>query len=898
MDYKLLIWNSHSIRNKYTEFINFINSNHIDIAFISESWLEESDSFYLPNYNIYRADRKKGGALLIIRSNIEHKSLVVTHFNFAEAVTINVRLNNNCVNLTSIYISPAASRKQSDEFFAKILRISGQHIIAGDFNCRHQAWNNTLNSHKGIDLFHLSKSLKFEILVPDKPTHIAYHGDVSTIDFALNKSSLVCSDPITINDLSSDHLPVVFSIKSNSRQLDSISTFNFAKANWRNFRRYVDQEIHNSVSEIDSQPEIDSCIEKINSIIIQGMKQNIPNKSKDSHLSNPFSSNVKNLIKHRNHFRKLYQRTMIPAYKSSFNQLNRMIKRCIQSERQSNLQDKLSNLSFHDNSLFRHTKAIKNRKRNIPPLIQGNNTAYSDKDKADMLADTFDSVHKVSASASSRFESLVNESIQQLDTQSCYDIDKITENEVMVVLKNLNQRKAAGHDSIPNCVLKSLSTSSKFVKFLSRLLNACLELSYFPTAWKLAKIVAIPKSSIPSKKPSDFRPISLLSTIGKVFERLILSRLSTFEEDNNIFIKQQFGFKSKHSTTQQVLRITEKAALGFNHNKSLGLVLLDLRKAYDAVWHQALLHKLRQLQYPIYLIKLIASFLCNRSAFVSLNKAQSFIFSILAGVPQGSVIAPHLFNIFINDIPIPSVGELALFADDTAYFVEADSSEFGYIKKKLISAVNTFQTFFQDWKISLNDNKTEFIIFSRSTNMIKRCETDTIRINNLTFKWKSHVRYLGVHLDTKLLFKHHLDVVLNKAKAVAYSSLYSLLKRNSGVSADSKLRIYKSIIRPILTYACPIFINCAKTNFNKLQVFQNKLLRQVFNVRWDDFKSNDSIHSQANIPTIREFTLKLTNNFYSRCASHCNDLINNLGQYEYDSLDFRVKHRLPKPLFS
>lgn len=130
-----------------------------------------------------------------------------------------------------------------------------------------------------------------------------------------------------------------------------------------------------------------------------------------------------------------------------------------------------------------------------------------------------------------------------------------------------------------------------------------------------------------------------------------------------------------------------------------------------------------------------------------------------------------------------------------------------------------FQSFFQDWKITLNDNKTEFIIFTRSTKVIQKCQTDQIYINNVSFNWKFHVRYLGVHLDQKLTFKHHMDVVLSKTKALAYSTLYPLLKRNSGVSSDSKLRIYKSILRPIITYACPIFINCAKTNFNKLQVF-------------------------------------------------------------------------------
>ena len=895
MDLKFMMWNAHSVRNKFHELANFIQSNNIDIAFISESWLEDKNSFYLPNFNIYRADRNKGGALIIIRSDIEHNSLVRTQFSYAEAVSIKVLLNNNYITLTSAYISPAATRKQSESFFSKLLSMAGQHFIAGDFNCRHQAWNNTINSHKGIDLFNLAKSHQFEILVPDKPTHVAYHGDLSTIDFALNKSSQQWSDLITVNELSSDHLPVCFSLNSYIQSPAHNFNFNFAKAKWRNLRHFVNNEIRNGSFSTDSHSEIDETVESMNTIIIEGMHKYIPIRSKPSHLRNKFSSNVQNLIKHRNHFRKLYQRTLDSAHKSAFNQLNRMIKRAITTERQNDYKTKLGNLTFKDNSLFRQCKSLKSKKCYIPPLTSSNNTAYSDKDKADLLAESFKSVHEISTNATSQFESLVSESVDQVNASSFTVQDNVSEQEVLSIISSLNPKKAAGFDSIPNSVLKSLCSCDYFIKLITMVFNSCLNQSYFPTQWKLAKIVSIPKSNPASQSPSDYRPISLLPVIGKVFERIILTRLSAFEEDNKIFIKQQFGFKSKHSTTQQILRITEKASLAFNHNKSLGLVLLDLRKAYDSVWHNGLIHKMNKLKYPSYLIKLIISFLKDRKAFVSVNKSHSFIFRILAGVPQGSVMAPHLFNLFINDIPIPSDGELALFADDTAYFIEADSAKFSFIKHKLVSGLKAFKSFFQNWKIFLNDNKTEFIIFTRSTKMIQKFQNDQIVLDNISLTWKSHVRYLGVYLDTKLLFKHHINVVLSKAKSIAYSPLYSLLKRNSGVSIDSKIRIYKAIIRPIIAYACPIFINCAKTNFKKLETFQNKLLRQILGIKWDDFVSNDKVHAEAKTPTFREFALKLTNRFYTSCDSHTNDLISNLGQYNYDSLDFHVKHRLPKP---
>lgn len=119
--------------------------------------------------------------------------------------------------------------------------------------------------------------------------------------------------------------------------------------------------------------------------------------------------------------------------------------------------------------------------------------------------------------------------------------------------------------------------------------------------------------------PKQYRPISLLSCVGKILESLLLQRLTNFEKENQIFIKEQFGFRNQHSTVQQVLRITERASFGFNKNLTTGLVLLDLEKAFDSVWHDGLVYKLSKFKHPKYLIKIILSYLQDRKAFVTFN---------------------------------------------------------------------------------------------------------------------------------------------------------------------------------------------------------------------------------------------------------------------------------------
>ena len=326
------------------------------------------------------------------------------------------------------------------------------------------------------------------------------------------------------------------------------------------------------------------------------------------------------------------------------------------------------------------------------------------------------------------------------------------------------------------------------------------------------------------------------------------------------------------------------------------MVLLDLRKAFDSVWHDGLIHKLIQNKYPMYLVKLIQSYLSGRTAFVSMLSAHSSHFDVLSGVPQGSLIAPHLFNLFINDIPLPGKGDLSLFADDTAFYVQVPWKNLKSAKKVLNEALISLQNFFNDWKIFLNEGKTEFIMYSKSTKMLQRTRADTISFNNKSFTWKPCVKYLGINLDSKLLFKDHIEYSIKKASSVCFSSLYCLLNRKSAVPVDSKLRIYKSCIRPILTYACPVFSNTANCHMNKLQLFQNKVLSMILNVNWSDFVSTCELHDSTNVPIILDFIYRLTDNFYTKVTHHPNNLLSSLGQYDKDSLSFRVKHKLPKRL--
>lgn len=894
MALKVICWNAHSLRNKFTELSILVNRLSIDILLISETWLTHDTRFDIPGFTTYRSDRVRGGVAIFIRSSIPHFGFIKTNFDYAESCSISFYLDNMTVRISSIYCSPSASRSQSLAFFRKVLGQTGPHIVAGDYNCKHLAWNNRSNDRKGSDLLKILNDSNYRIFKPDEPTLYPYNGEPSVVDFVVTKTFASLSSVSVLNDLSSDHLPLFFTIQDGSSH-QHLLPLDLSKVNWRKFVKLVEANCHPLINaHLSSHEEVDNLVSSISSLISSALESSTP-KKKPFLARYKYSPAVDVLIRNRNHFRNLFKRTYDPAFKSSINILNRMIRQQIRQEKEIAFKDKLSSLSFQDNSLFRLAKSLKTKNSYIPPLIDSTGTSCSDKDKANAFARSFQTTFNSVQSSSSKYENVVSDSIQSIANSNYSSTELVSEEDVKLVMQALNIRKAPGHDKIPNCALKVLSESRLFVSLCANLFTSCMNFCYFPKIWKVAKIVPIPKGKTNCNTPDEFRPISLLSCLGKCFERIVLRRLNDFEIDNKIFIKQQCGFRTNHSTIHQILRITEYISFGFNKNKSTGMALLDLRKAFDSVWHDGLIHKLYVNKYPINLIKLLQSYLSDRSAFVMCQSSASFLFDVLSGVPQGSLIAPHLFNLFINDIPIPEKGHLALYADDTAYFVQYPWKNLKSIKAELIKTVKRLQDFFDDWKIKLNESKTEFLVFSKSTKMLRNLCNDSIVFNSQSFSWNESAKYLGVILDRKLTFKHHIESMIKKASAASFSSLYCLINRKSPASVDSKVRIYKSFIRPILTYACPVFANSASCHLKKLQIFQNKILRMVQNIHWSDFKSIKEIHDSANTPLMSNFISRLTDNFYAKVVHHSNSLLSSLGQYDYDSLSFRVKHKLPKP---
>jgi len=218
--------------------------------------------------------------------------------------------------------------------------------------------------------------------------------------------------------------------------------------------------------------------------------------------------------------------------------------------------------------------------------------------------------------------------------------------EVKRKILSLKLRSAPG---ITPLMLRHLSR--KALTYLTQLFNHLLRLGHFPAIWKRAKVIPVPKPNKPGTDPNSYRPISLLSTLGKLFERILAARLTSFVNQRHLLPHTQFGFRKKHSTVSQLARITDYISRGYNLHKHSGMVFLDLDKAYDTVWIHGLLYKLIVFQLPTYLLFIFKEYLEGRSFTVHLNEATSSPKTTPSGLPQGAVLSTTLFAIYISDMP-------------------------------------------------------------------------------------------------------------------------------------------------------------------------------------------------------------------------------------------------------
>jgi len=320
------------------------------------------------------------------------------------------------------------------------------------------------------------------------------------------------------------------------------------------------------------------------------------------------------------------------------------------------------------------------------------------------------------------------------------------------------------------------------------------------------------------------------------------------------------------STTHQLLRLTEYISSGFEMKQSTVATFLDISKAYDTTWHTGLVYKLIKMEVPGDLVKIIKSFLAQRSFRVKMDGAYSEWRPMLAGVPQGSVLSPMLYNLYTSDLPRFSGTQVAMYADDICIYVKDKCAPFA--RAAVQRHLNIIDEWAKQWRITINANKTAAVIFSKK-NKIK---LSPLTLNNADIDYVESHRYLGVDLQRRLNWTTHCTRIRGKAKG-ALRSLGPLIR--SRLPLSTKLLLFKTYIRPVMTYAAPAWAFIPKSSKKYLQAVQNKFLRIIGGYDYDT--STEQMCSDNDITTLDRHIKILTTRFYAAAKNSRNTHIRALG---------------------
>lgn len=889
MDKSLAVcsWNANSITNKIGELTEFLIRTGIHICLLNETKLANNLKFSIKGFHCLRKDssRAEGGVAVLIKNNIPYEKITLDPDLDLDCICIRLKDNTHII---ATYNKPRNRLTNAD--FDILTRTSRKVLVVGDLNCRHTSWNCHRNNTNGRTLYNYSLNNDVTIQFPDRHTHFPPNNTTpTTIDLVLNKNVTNISDIETLDELSSDHSPIVFTLRGLNESIQVKTVIDHVNTDWTRFKTELDRHV-NITNNINTTDRLEQEINKLTTAIQKTIKKTVTLKN-----IRPFHSDIpqqaKDLIKERNRNRKRWQNSRTQHYKDLMTQQTKQIRQLIWTHKNEKWTQKLESLQTKDNSLWKTVKALKNKHEPTPALKHSNTTALTDLEKAEMLADQFEQVHKIDGDKDTPEQQTIKRTVQTLLTDDVTDHEQIRKQltnptEIHNIIKTLNPHKAPGDDEIPNTVLKRLSKKTKVQ--LMYIINAIIQLQHFPVAWKTAKVIPVHKAGKSPAKPSSYRPISLLNTLSKITEKILLTRLQKHIRKNRLLNDAQFGFRQKHSTTLQVTRIAKDISLNFNKNNVTALTLLDIQKAFDKVWTDGLLYKLIQLKFPATTTKLMHSYLTDRTFYVKQKADSSTPRSIAAGVPQGSILGPILFILFINDIPSHPNTNTALFADDTAIYSHSFSAITAH--KKIEIHTQILEKYFDHWKIQINPEKTETITFTKKFTNTKIFQLP--KIYNQQITPKTSVKYLGVHLDTRLNYQTHTKNTITKASN-ALKQLYPLLSKNSRLSTANKTLIYKTMLRPILTYAAPVWCGASAPCIKKLQVFQNKCLRLALNK--DRYTRIVDLHEQSGVQTVAAYVKEISENFYATQADRNNNnpLVRNITDIRQDNAPCLLKHKLP-----
>jgi hypothetical protein len=766
---------------------------------------------FKPIEYLNRTNQIGGGVAIFVKRHIIAHRKREYELPHLEAMWHELKINNQNLLLCVCYRAPGSTvefwNQLSDSVdLAKESNINNI-IITGDLNSNPSTFHG-----KKLDNFAGSKNMYLNVFEPTRIT--------PTSQTILDQ--IITSKPDLVNDVivdppisTNDHCTVIASLNIKPK-FDPPYTrliWNYDEADFPGLQNYLTELDWNDCFLTD---DVNTCATKWTEILLNAARQFIPNKlvtlrPKDKPWYNNRLRNMKRkVIRLFNKAKSIDREEIWYDYKTSNNTYHDEVRKA-KLLYEEKINSNLKNYYMTKPKLW--WKKVKQvlgyaQDTSIPTLVVDNHTISDSIGKAQAFNEYFSSHSNINTTNASLPEErfTCNTSLSDIN---------ITENEVTDILQSLDPNKSVGPDGINPRLLKICS--KQLSPSLTKLINMSIQKGIFPDCWKVANIVPLFKNGC-QNNVNNYRPVSLLSCISKVLEKVIFKHLFNYLRDNLKITMHQSGFTPGDSTINQLVLLYNSFAEALDKKKDIHIVFCDISKAFDKVWHTGLIYKLRKIGIDGKLLTWFKDYLSNRKQKVVINGQSSSLANIHAGVPQGSVLGPLLFLIYINDIVENIAGNIKLFADDTALYIDVDNTT--NAETILNEDLGKLKKWSEQWLVTFNTRKTKAMKISLKQ---KQLPDPKLFLDNEQLSVVQTYKHLGIHFNNKLNFRDHIQKISTRASKqldVMKSLKYKLDRKTLEA-------IYMSYVRPILEYGCIIFDNCDKDCKSMLENIQLEACRII-----------------------------------------------------------------------
>ena len=805
--------NIRSLCSKIDELQLFVLSHDFDVFSVNETWLNESvndSEIAITGYNLIRKDRNRngGGVCFYVKQSIDFKERNDIG-NGIESLWFSVKHKNKLVMFGTIYRPPNSTTDYYDNMFNEIQRAKGicDHlIIMGDFN--YDYVNDKTLSKNPIFNIEMLFDMKQLIQEPTRKTV----NTKSLLDVIITSDYELHENTTVIHTSMSDHDCVY----SEYKLINNLKKQKHKQINYRDFKKFnVDsflKELMDDPAITDTDFENEKLCEKWELFKLAFVKisdKHAPVKTmrvKERHY--PWvNSNIVKLMYERNHAKKCAVKNKCISWWQKYKCLRNRVNVEIRNARKDYYKQKLAECGNNPKKMWKCINKITGSKTYKSPHKDLSATIFNDH---------FSTIgEKIISQMSNKPESLP---WKQPACETVFAFNFMLNDDVYKSFKKLgndSNTDVLGFDS------KLLSLSSEIIApMLTKLFNASLISCIVPNDWKTACVTPIFKGKGDVSDKSNYRPISLIAHISKIFEMSVHKQLLKYFQDNNLISIDQSAYLKLHNTQTSLHRVIDDWIDNLCFNSLTGICTFDIKKCFDSIDHDLLLKKMEFYGVRNNEVKWFKDYLSDRSQVVKCHGVVSDKRIVNVGVPQGSVLGPILFVIFINDISQHvNIGTANLFADDTLIYCTGNNMS--ETNATLQTCVNDISNWYRKNNIVINEDKCFTMVVGPKR--IKEEGRLDISINGHGIEHVKVMNYLGLEIDDALTW----DNYINKLCKSLYVKISKFVRLSKTLSKEILIKIYNSTIQPTIDYVISVWGCTSSANINKIQRLQNYCARVI-----------------------------------------------------------------------